>query len=253
VSGLLLSTPAIVLRAVAYGEADRVVTLLGRTTGRVSAVARAARKSQRRFGGGLGLGASGEAVLRERSGDADLMWLERFDVAEGRLGLGSDLGRMAHAGYAAELCERLCAPRQPEPALYDWLARFLELIEQRGASAERLRAFELGLLSRLGLCPSFEACVACRRTDVEAEVVRLQPLRGGIMCRACAPRSGTPLSPAVRGALARFAGIDLDAADQPPLAREVNGACRNAVFELVGQHLTSPLKSLSFVEKLGGL
>jgi DNA repair protein RecO (recombination protein O) len=181
------------------------------------------------------------------------MWLERFDVADGRLGLGSDLGRMAHAGYAAELCDRLCAPRQPEPAVYDWLARFLALLEQRGASAERLRAFELGLLSRLGLCPSFDACVGCGRTDLEAEVVRLQPLRGGVLCKACAPKSGTPLGPAVHGALSRLSGVALEAADEPPLAREVNGACRNAVFELMGQHLGSPLKSLTFVEKLGGL
>ena len=54
----LIVTSAIVLRRVAYGEADLVVTLLGLDTGRVSALARAARKSSRRFAGGLepGLG-----------------------------------------------------------------------------------------------------------------------------------------------------------------------------------------------------
>jgi DNA repair protein RecO (recombination protein O) len=62
-----LSTPAIVLRAVNYGEADRVVTLFGRDIGRVSALARSARKSQRRFAGGLGLGAVGVAALRGRA------------------------------------------------------------------------------------------------------------------------------------------------------------------------------------------
>ena len=50
-----LTTDAIVLGAVNYGEADRIVTLLGRGTGRLSALARSARKSQRRFAGGLGL------------------------------------------------------------------------------------------------------------------------------------------------------------------------------------------------------
>ena len=48
-SDALITTPAILLRAVATGEADRVVTLLGRETGRVSAIARGARKSVRRF------------------------------------------------------------------------------------------------------------------------------------------------------------------------------------------------------------
>src|SRR3954469_7690398 len=97
-----ITTDAILLRSVAYGEADRVVTLLGRTTGRVSALARGARKSTKRFGGGLGLGASGQAALRDRSG-GELMALESFEVREGRIGLGGDLGRTAHAAYAIEL------------------------------------------------------------------------------------------------------------------------------------------------------
>jgi DNA repair protein RecO (recombination protein O) len=75
-------TRAILLRAVATGEADRVVTLLGRPTGRVSAIARGARKSTRRFGGGLGLAATGEATLRDRSG-AELSVLEGFEVVRG--------------------------------------------------------------------------------------------------------------------------------------------------------------------------
>ena len=96
------STPAIVLRAVNYGEADRIVTLFGRDTGRISALARGARKSQKRFAGGLGLCAVGEAWVRERA-RADLATLERFDVAESHQAFGTDVARMAHAAYGAEL------------------------------------------------------------------------------------------------------------------------------------------------------
>ena len=97
-----LSTPAIVLRAVNYGEADRIVTLFGRETGRLSALARGARKSQRRFAGGLGLCAVGVASLRERAG-ADLLTLESFDATAAHVALGTDVARLAHAAYAAEL------------------------------------------------------------------------------------------------------------------------------------------------------
>jgi DNA repair protein RecO (recombination protein O) len=83
-----LSTPAIVLRAVNYGEADRVVTIFGRETGRLSALARGARKSQRRFAGGLGLCSVGSAALRERTG-AELLTLERFEVTASHPALGS--------------------------------------------------------------------------------------------------------------------------------------------------------------------
>jgi DNA repair protein RecO (recombination protein O) len=241
---------AILLRSTPYGESDRVVTLLGRVTGRLSAMARGARRSVRRFGGGLGLGARGEATLREPP-HAELLTLESFEVTDGRTSLGSDLGRTAHAGYAAELCDRLCPVRHPEPEVFDWLDGFLTLLEARGASAERARAFELGLLARLGFGPSLGACAACGRPDLGEEVVRFDPERGGVLCGACA-RRGSLLFPEARRALHRLATLPLEDADGARLDRDLSAACRTAVGELVAFHVPGPLKSLEFMAKLRG-
>jgi DNA repair protein RecO (recombination protein O) len=243
-----ITTDAILLRSVAYGESDRVVTLLGRTTGRVSALAKGARKSLKRFGGGLGLGASGQAVLRERGGD--LMGLDGFEVAQARLGLALDLARAAHASYGIELCDRLCGPRHPEPAVYDWLEEFLARVEEGGATLERLRVFELGLLGRLGIGPSFD-CVACGRDQAELgeESTRWQPDRGGVVCRACA-RSGALLIAESRRALVRLSGLTLREADGVTLDRDLNAGCRQAIRELLAFHIPGPLKSLEFIEKM---
>jgi DNA repair protein RecO (recombination protein O) len=246
--GAPLVTPAILLRSIPYGEADRVVTLLGRTTGRLSAMARGARRSVRRFGGGLGLGARGEATLREPP-HAELLSLQSFEVIDGRTGLGSDLGRTAHAGYAAELCDRLCPIRQPEPEVYDWLDLFLSLLEARGASAERTRTFELGLFGRLGLAPSLGACVACGLADLGEQVVRFDAERGGVVCGSCAQR-GTLLFPAARRALQRLAACPLEDADRERMDRDLGSACRSAVWELVAVHVPGPLKSVEFLTKL---
>src|SRR5204863_367477 len=161
-------------------ESDRVVTLFGRTTGRVSALARGARKSQRRFAGGLGLGSVGEISVRERSG-AELLTLESFDVTASHPTFGTDVARMAHAAYAAELVTKLCAPRQVEVAVYDLLARFLDLLDAAGASAERVRVFELGLLGRLGFGPMVAACAVCggTRSPPAPTEHRWDPDRGG--------------------------------------------------------------------------
>jgi catechol 2,3-dioxygenase-like lactoylglutathione lyase family enzyme len=178
-----LTTPAIVLRVVNYGEADRIVTLFGRDTGRLSALARGARKSQRRFAGGLGLCALGTAAVRERAG-AELGTLERFDATESYPALGSDVARMAHAAYAAELVGKLCAPHQVEVAVFDWLVAFLRLLDADGASAERLRVFEIGLLSGLGFGPVLDTCATCGGDSfggrAPAEIAfRWDPDRGG--------------------------------------------------------------------------
>jgi DNA repair protein RecO (recombination protein O) len=243
-------TQAIVLRAVATGESDLVVNMMGRSTGRISAIARSARKSTRRFGGGLGLAATGTATVRERPG-AELAFLESFEVARGRHGFGADLGSTAQAGYVSELCDQLCAPRQADVAVYDWLEEFLDALDDRGPSAVRLRAFELGLLQRLGLGSDFASCVACGRRDLGEETVRLEPERGGITCAGCA-RRGTPLSPEVRRALVDLHDLPLGTAEQLTPSREINLACRAAVVELFAPHLVRPLKSLEFLRKLQG-
>jgi DNA repair protein RecO (recombination protein O) len=246
------ATSAIVLRAVAYGESDRVVTLLGRTTGRVSALARGARKSQRRFAGGLGLCSVGEISVRERAG-AELLTLESFHVTASHASFGTDVARMAHAGYVAELVSKLCAPRQVETAVYDWLAEFLDRLDAEGATAERLRVFELGLLGRLGFGPMVEACAVCGgdRSGPAPVDYRWDPDRGGTVCAACG-RTGRPLREEVRATLARLARLPLAGAAAERLAPDVNRACREALLEIVKHHISGPLHSLDFIAKLGG-
>jgi len=241
-----LSTPAIVLRAVNYGEADRIVTLFGRETGRLSALARGARKSQRRFAGGLGLCAVGVASLRERAG-AELLTLESFDATAAHTALGTDVARMAHAAYAAELVTKLCAPRQVEQAVYDWLAELLGRLGAEGASAERLRVFELGLLGALGFGPVVDRCVVC--SDGAAPAYRWDPDRGGAVCTGCA-RGGRPISGAARTALARLGALSLGAGGRETLLPDVNRDCREALLEIINHHISGPLKSVEFIAKL---
>jgi len=242
-----LSTPAIVLRAVSYGEADRIVTLFGRETGRLSALARGARKSQRRFAGGLGLCAVGIASLRERPG-ADLLTLEGFDTTTSHPTLGTDVARMAHAAYAAELVTKLCAPRQVERAVYDWLAELLGLLDAEGASAERLRVFELGLLGGLGFGPVVDRCAACGES-APGRAFRWDPDRGGTVCVACA-RAGRPISAEARAALTHLSQVPLRAAGGETLSSDVNRDCREALLEIINHHISGPLKSVEFIAKL---
>lgn len=243
-------TRAIVLRRVAYGEADLVVTLLGRDTGHLSALARSARKSTRRFAGGLGMGMAGEAKLQERPG-AELLALESFDVDADRAALASDVAKAAHAAYAIELCDRLCPARHPDPPLFDWLDELLARLAGGAATAERLRVFELGLLRGLGLGPSFERCMACGREDLGEQDVRFRSSAGGIYCRDCA-RSGDLLSGGVRQALVRLGNTSLAAADDLRLAPEVALGCRRVVLALLREHVHGPLRSLDFIEKMAG-
>ena len=196
------------------------------------------------------MGAEGQAALRERPG-AEMLLLEEFDVKEARLGLAGDLGKTAHAAYALELCDRLCPPRHAEPAVFDWLRELLLRLEAGRASAERLRVFELGLLARLGLGPALERCALCGRNDLGEENTRWHPEQGGVVCASCA-RRGDFLTATTRQALARLSQMALADAETATLDRETNAGCRRAILGLVRTHIAGPLRSLDFIEKMGG-
>jgi DNA repair protein RecO len=168
---------------------------------------------------------------------------------------------MAHAAYVAELVSKLCAPRQVEPEVYDWLLAFLGALDRHGATAERLRVFELGLLGRLGFGPMVETCAVCGGAQSGVQVssaagdeevsYRWDPDRGGAVCGACG-RRGRPIRSVVRRALARLAASPVDAPVFEPLPPDVNRGGRDAIFEIIKLHINGPLLSLDFIAKMGG-
>ncbi len=243
-----LTTPAIVLRTVDYGEADRVVTLFTRQAGKLSALARGARKSVKRFGAALGLFGVGEAVLVDKP-NAELSGLERFDGARGFPALMSDVAKVAHGGYACELVRELVPPRQPEPDVFELLVTFFAALEAAPARAETLRIFELRLLDTLGLRPSLDACVACGTDELGAGGDVLDVRRGGVVCAHCHGH-GRPLSDDVRRALVAAQALDLHGAGSFALAPSVNVGAREALGAIIIDHVGRPLKSLEFIAKL---
>jgi DNA repair protein RecO (recombination protein O) len=244
-----LVTPAVVLRTVDYGEADRVVTLLTRDGGKRAAIARAARKSTRRFGAGLSLFGVGEATLVERP-QADLDTLEAFHGARGFPSLMLDVAKVAHGGYAVELTRELVPPRQPEPEIFDLLVTLLGILDAAPARAETLRVFELNLLDAVGLRPTVDRCVACGRDhDLDGAGQLFDLRRGGVVCGPCHGH-GRPLDGAARRALAEAQALTLAQAETFSLAPTVNAACRDVLATLITDHLGRPLKSLEFIGKL---
>jgi len=240
-------TPAIVLRTVDYGEADRVVTLLCQSGGKRSALARGARKSTRRFGAGLALFGVGEATLAGRPG-AELATLEGFHGARGFPRLLQDVAKVAHGGYACELVRELTPPHKEEPEVFALLLTLLDLLDGGTARAETLRIFELQLLAAVGLAPTLDRCVECGgELDEAGQVFDLR--RGGVVCAHCHGH-GKILDGETRRALLRAQELDLARAGELTLPPALNAACRDILSAVIFDHLGKPLKSVEFIAKL---
>src|SRR5258706_4152877 len=135
----------VVLKTTPLRESDLLVVLYTETHGRVAAVARGARKSQRRFAGALQLLVLGRYQLGRRP-RGELWSLESGDVEREWTRLSSDVFAVAHASYVAELVASLLPAESPEPHALDVMVALWESLAEGGPSPAALRAVEIELL-----------------------------------------------------------------------------------------------------------
>ncbi len=242
-------TRALLLKQVDTGESDRVVTLLTEDLGKVSAIARGARRSRKRFGAALALFVMAEAELRARS-TSSLHVLTGYQALEIHAGIGRDIAAIAHASYATELVEALCPTGHPDPELFELLLEMYGVLASEPATGERLRIFELRLLTVAGLAPQLSVCVACGR-DVfnEPERLGMDVGRGGVVCADCG-RPDQAIEPETYGALFELTQTGLADAGRLSLPRRVRRELRNTMATYIEYTVGRPLKSVQFIRKL---
>ncbi|MDR7433726.1 MAG: DNA repair protein RecO [Armatimonadota bacterium] len=169
----------IVLRRVALGEADRLVTLYTREHGKLYAVARGARKPTSRLGGRVEPYTHLRALL---ASGRSLDILTQVEVVEPFGALRTDLQRMAYAAYAVELVDKATATREPHAQLFHLLIDTLRGMCNGDPEVAALR-FSLRLLILQGYRPSLDRCVGCGRSL--GPFPRFSTSLGGVLCRRC--------------------------------------------------------------------
>jgi len=217
-----VQTDALVVRSVAYGEADIIATLLTEQEGKVSAIVRGARRGSRRVAGALEP-VHTIRVLYEDKG-TDLVTLKEAQVIRARPGLVSRLEAIEAAGTALRWARHVCPPKTPEPALWASLRELLDGLDSGVADPRtELAIFGLRLLGDVGWGLELERCVICGKPCPEDAAAMLDAQRGGLVCRACG--GARTLLPA---AVKRAAIEATRGGDRPAIAAQAN-----ALIELV--------------------
>jgi DNA repair protein RecO (recombination protein O) len=184
-----LRSEALVLRSVDYSEADRILHLLVPEVGRITAIAKHARRSVRRFGGTLDLFNRLEVQIARGRGAA-MSRLDRARLIHGHAPLRSDPARFALGCYLLELLDRM-APEDGSRAdvkrLYAFALAALEWLAARTPDAQVRVFLELRALDALGLRPQLSRCVRCGREPV-GQTLDFHVPDGGPLCGACAVR-----------------------------------------------------------------
>ncbi len=241
---LPIQIPAIVVGTMPYREADTIVRLLTPDHGRVSALARNARRSSRRFGGAIDLGNRIETTIRPSS--RGLWNLDAAELTDGRLNIHTELGRLGLLAYACEIAGRLAKEGHEEPKLFGLLDMACTLLD--AATHTPATGFRLGLetkaLTFAGLAPVLDRCTACGHPPEPPMV--LVPHLGGVQHADCATARGVTVSAVWMQAVERFRRQPLrDNLDTLPPTGPTW-----AMAEAIEAHLGQPLKSRRVLSSL---
>lgn len=236
---------AVLLRCQTLGEADVLAVVHTERWGKLRVAARSARRSKRRFAGGLSAGAVGIAELHPPRATSGLWRLDGFVPRLDHTAMGRDLDRFAFIAYLCELTDVLVEDLHPEPGLHAALESAIEVTLGAAPDAMALRAYEIALLHHLGLLPAFDACCVCGAA-VSGDEVPFDGPRGGALCAAHG--AGAPrLRAEVLGcAMALLGGVSVEAP-----APEVRRALRDLLRAQIHGQLRQPLRSVELFAHLG--
>ena len=146
----------IILRTRPLTESSLIVEVLSETEGRLSLVAKGARRPKSPFVGKLDLFHS-IIFSYLRSKRSDLHTLREAKLTKTYSRFRTDIQMLFAASYAVNLIEKSTEADTPIPEVYHLFCGFIEWLHHDGPGRKNIFAFELKLLSTLGFEPEIEA------------------------------------------------------------------------------------------------
>lgn len=233
-------TMAIVIRLVEFSESSYVATIFTEDFGKITGLAKGARRTKSSFENALDLLAVSRVVfIRKSSSAMDLLTearLERPFRAASR-----DLTRLYAGYYVAELLQAMTDERDPHPELFRRANETLLALNGNGDVGVQVLRFELTTLRELGHLPAFSACVECgTEIEINRHRVSFGQLAGGVLCSRCkvGKRHVVSVSSKAMQALIQLADKDVvgDSLNLEPNVRgELRGLLNSYFSHLLGR------------------
>jgi DNA repair protein RecO (recombination protein O) len=248
----MATTEALILRSVDFGESDRIFHLLAPDVGRLTAIAKGARRSIKRFSGTLDLfNQLRVQIERRRSG---MGRLDQAQLVRGFAALRVDPTRFAMGCHLLELLDRLAPEggnRDDMRRLFAFALRALETLDARRPDARLRTILELRALEALGLRPELRHCVRCGREPAAGRDVDFHVADGGPLCGACAARQSGLLRVQLGTlrALEQGLRLDLDRLDRLVLSPTALAQARQLVTRFERFHVGVDLQSRRFLDE----
>jgi len=243
----LKESEAIVLRTYPLRESDLLVTLFTRLEGKVKGVARAAKKSKRRFGGALEPLTYVRAFYDDRERQ-ELARLDSCEVIESPMTGEVTYARATALAHIAELLDQLMPDREASDAVFRLSLAVVQ--ELRGSALWMpVTYFELWMTRLMGFLPELSECIVCGRA-LDGERAFWHALADGLTCSGDKRLASSELSPEARKIAAQmlksrvseFSGLDWP--------KVLGSDLRKFLIQILERHIEKKLVTAGMLEKI---
>jgi DNA repair protein RecO (recombination protein O) len=248
-------TSAIVLRSWPFGESDKIVSFLTEGHGKLTGIAKGAKRSKKRFVNSLEPFSFVNLNFQDRS-RSSLAFILGCELQKSYKNLIASLEKIAFASYYVEITEGLLGEREQNRLVFDLLKKGLNRLEIEEASVTFLIDFELKLLSLTGYQPFLDSCRRCgMQPSLSYEPVQTHwyfSFRdGAILCAGCSK---------ARKEVVLISGATLDfmislqqernlTLENPKPSATVLNQSRSATVRFIQFQLNREIRSASFLNQ----
>jgi DNA repair protein RecO (recombination protein O) len=201
-------TEAIILKTFPLGEADRLVSFFGRTSGRVRGVAAGARRLKNRYGSTLELLSHVQLWYVEKE-TRDLVRIQQAEPLESFRKAQSDYGLSTGLAVVSEVSELVLPEHEVSESMFRLILLTAREVERTGDWALPLSYFAFWTVRLGGWLPRFDRCAACD-APFGTQAAFYDPLQPGLFCEKCRRSGMKPLHQEARILAERFTGERLD-------------------------------------------
>ncbi|MDM8525502.1 DNA repair protein RecO [Desulfococcaceae bacterium HSG8] len=198
------STHAIMLRRIDYGDYDLIITFFTPDSGKVSVIAKSAKRSKKRFAGILELFSVLQVVFSRGRG---LPVLQEATLNQPFIKIRTDIKKTAYASYWAELINEWIEEGEAQVRLYELFLYVLGELDIGNIPEPVLSIlFQMKFMSISGFYPNLTHCNLC---GIEMENMKKNRIMfdlegGGIVCEKCVSPLLSTHDPGRRGPVRRI-------------------------------------------------
>ena len=239
-------TEAIILKTFPLGEADRLVSFLGRSTGRVRGVASGARRIKNRYGSTLEVLSHVQIWYVEKE-TRELVRIQQAELLESFHKAQSDYGLSTGLAVISEVSELVLPEHEVSEAMFRLVLLAAREIERTGDWTLPLSYFAFWTVRLGGWLPRFDRCSQCG-TPFGGKPAFYDARHSGLFCEKCRRSGMKSLQLGARNLAERFTGERLDRIALEKPMQESAKELREASLAWIEHHTERRLASRELLE-----